>query len=1206
MAKKSTWKWPTFAIAVFAGVWTAVWWYREEPPTPIPPFTQAEFLELLDAKTEAVGQLENITSWREAVAGFDQIAAKLPDELLPHRNKAIAYLLGQRRDETHQALAELMKLENESPESLWLTYRFLSDGTIGAPPSPARDVELIKLLEKAIAKAPDDVGLHYELWYFGKSSRADGAADRGYEALQEAFRLDGENAYILFDLLVQQALRKDSQIELTISHALEVLRPLDPLLGRTNDGAATSLLEEALAAFADDDLDKTSTLVQRYCNVAKGLDVIKHDQSHIDLHPLDYAILDYSDDFYARAPALVADTNEVAGVRFADWPDHQPPVAAARAIALMDFDLDSRLDVAVVSDDKLTVFGRTETDAWQVLTEIEVESGVRGILTADLDRDNKANAQSAAVALAVDGDGRRSTCHVADMDFVLFGDSGIEVIRNAVDIESKKRILEAVAQDELLQGVKNVVSAVLLDADHDSDVDLVVSTKEDGVSIWSSRGDSMTFIDMTAWSIVPPREMVFSAMRAVDWDRDVDTDIVLVSDSGETQGVLSNLRHGRFSWSELSDDWAALRGAGLDILEADENVSWDVVTAGSSGVRVILTNTSRPGAIRASRTESLRKPATGVLACDYDNDSWIDLLAWDESGVRGYRGLSAGRFADDERIAVSGENIRDVKAADVDGDGDVDLAIIDDKGLRLLQNDGAEDAGWLLVRAVGQQDNAGRTNFTGIGSLIELKAGNRYQARVVSGQETHFGLGAAGAATAMRIIWTNGVPQVVVKPAANTSICELMELKGSCPFIYTWDGEQFSFFTDCLWAAPIGLQVAEGVQAPSRPWEYLLIPGERMAQREGEYVLQLTEELWEAAYFDYVRLIAVDHPADVQVFSNEKVGPPAIAEFKVHAARELKTPIAASDSRGRDVLPTVRERDDVYLRGFERRLRQGVTEKHYVELDLGDLQDPQQVKLYLTGWIYPSDTSLNVSFSHNPDIDAPELPSIWTPDENGVWKLADGYIGFPGGKTKTIVVDLKDRFHAADYRVRIQTSAEIYWDHIGFTVDEPESPMELKPMEPVAAELHYRGFSARRRGERNGPESFEYANSHDTPKWPPMRGAFTRYGDVIDLLKRQDDHLAVLGAGDEMTVRFAAPQSPPPPGWRRDFILHCVGWDKDADINTIQGQSSEPLPFHAMRTYPDHDPRRAVVDKPGYAEFLDTYQTRRQNSARFWRWIKDF
>ena len=82
--------------------------------------------------------------------------------------------------------------------------------------------------------------------------------------------------------------------------------------------------------------------------------------------------------------------------------------------------------------------------------------------------------------------------------------------------------------------------------------------------------------------------------------------------------------------------------------------------------------------------------------------------------------------------------------------------------------------------------------------------------------------------------------------------------------------------------------------------------------------------------------------------------------------------------------------------------------------------------------------------------------------------------------------------------------------------------------------------------------------------------------------------MAVLGAGDAITLRFAVPDEPVPAGWKRDFILHSIGWDKDADLNTIYGQTVEPLPFRGMRSYP-FGPDEAVPESAEYREYLRRY-----------------
>jgi hypothetical protein len=116
-----------------------------------------------------------------------------------------------------------------------------------------------------------------------------------------------------------------------------------------------------------------------------------------------------------------------------------------------------------------------------------------------------------------------------------------------------------------------------------------------------------------------------------------------------------------------------------------------------------------------------------------------------------------------------------------------------------------------------------------------------------------------------------------------------------------------------------------------------------------------------------------------------------------------------------------------------------------------------------------------------------------------------------------------------------------------------------------------------------------------------MGGFFTRYGDVTELITSADDRMAILFAGDEMSVEFDAPP-PPPPGWKRDFILHNVGWDKDADLNTVLGQTVEPLPFAAMSRYP-YPPDEQYPDTPLHREYLRMYQTRTIDDAPFRRLI---
>ncbi len=53
-------------------------------------------------------------------------------------------------------------------------------------------------------------------------------------------------------------------------------------------------------------------------------------------------------------------------------------------------------------------------------------------------------------------------------------------------------------------------------------------------------------------------------------------------------------------------------------------------------------------------------------------------------------------------------------------------------------------------------------------------------------------------------------------------------------------------------------------------------------------------------------------------------------------------------------------------------------------------------------------------------------------------ETSDSVHGFPGGKTKTIVVDVTEFAQAEDLRFRIRTSAQIYWDAASLVLDDEQ------------------------------------------------------------------------------------------------------------------------------------------------------------------------
>ncbi len=257
------------------------------------------------------------------------------------------------------------------------------------------------------------------------------------------------------------------------------------------------------------------------------------------------------------------------------------------------------------------------------------------------------------------------------------------------------------------------------------------------------------------------------------------------------------------------------------------------------------------------------------------------------------------------------------------------------------------------------------------------------------------------------------------------------------------------------------------------------------------------------------------------------------------------------------------------MAGFKKGRYQGITEKRALIIDPGNLTRTDRLFLFLNGWIFPTDASINLALSQgtNEEVVAPYLQVM---NKAGQWETVIDNIGFPQGKDKTVITELSGKYLTDDHRIRIVTNMEIYWDQAFFSTGEAESQLKTSRLDPVTADHHYRGFSRMyRKGGRYGPHWFDYETVNKDQKWRDLSGSYTRYGDVLELLQDPDNQYIIANAGDETTIEFDAEQLEAlPGGWTRDFLIYSSGWVKDGDMNTAEGNRVEPLPFHGMTQYP--------------------------------------
>ena len=215
-------------------------------------------------------------------------------------------------------------------------------------------------------------------------------------------------------------------------------------------------------------------------------------------------------------------------------------------------------------------------------------------------------------------------------------------------------------------------------------------------------------------------------------------------------------------------------------------------------------------------------------------------------------------------------------------------------------------------------------------------------------------MGAQDSADVVRVIWSNGVPQNHFKPDMNQTIVETQILKGSCPYLFGWDGHQYDFITDVLWPSalgmPLGIMAGEPMFAfPNSTDEYLKVPGEKLEIKDGRYSLKFTTELWETPYLDNIKLVAIDHPDDVNVFINETFIPPPYPPSRIYSFTEKYLPVVAMDDKGNDLLEKVSKQDNEHVANLYPEMFQGVTELHDLTLTFNNLSDSDSLFLFLQG-----------------------------------------------------------------------------------------------------------------------------------------------------------------------------------------------------------------------------------------------------------------
>ena len=747
-----------------------------------------------------------------------------------------------------------------------------------------------------------------------------------------------------------------------------------------------------------------------------------------------------------------------------------------------------------------------------------------------------------------------------------------------------------------------------VDYDHDGDLDLFLTGEplkagDTPNVLWRNNGNK-TFTEWTEATGLGGSGKTAAAILT-DFNNDRAVDLAVTGDS-PAPVLFVNPREGKYPQQPLYDEKLPAT-TGIAVLDYNKDGWMDlaVTHAGAPGL-TLWRNVAGPGNI-GRRFVRVNLPLSGVVRgwgvtpVDIDNDGWVDLAATVEttSGpqIRVLRNHGDGSFEDVSRQlgldSVQLKAPRGLIAADVDGDGAADLIVTQqDAPPVLLRNIGANKNHFVRLDLIGYADNK-----TAIGAKVEIFAAGQWQKWELAGASGYqtqsapqllVGLGKADGIDLLRILWPTGVLQDEID-LPHTQVIAMKEADrrgSSCPVLFAWDGHKYRLITDVIGAAVVGHWFTPTRQNIPNPGEWIKIDGGKLADLNGRLSLRFIEPMEEVNYIDQLRLIAVDHPENVEVNPDERfLDDPPFASGRVIASQPTHLPLGAWDGEGRDVLDKLTSSDHEFASGFTPSPYDGFANLHALTLDLGPLDAKSPLKLLMTGYVnYFSATSLYAAWQA--DI-KPIAPYVEAQLPDGTWQRVTGEAGFPAGLERTIVVDLTGKLPAGTRRIRLMSNLEIYWDQV-LIDNAPEAASHTTDVPLARATEHFRGYPTQIEGKSPGDLDYDYDRVSLTGPFQHQRGNYTRYGDVTALVSGVDNRFAIFGSGEEIAVEFDSSKLPSlPPHWKRDYFFYANGYVKDMDWWDASPYTVAQLPFHGMSKYPYAQPEKFPDDADALAYQLN-------------------
>ena len=400
---------------------------------------------------------------------------------------------------------------------------------------------------------------------------------------------------------------------------------------------------------------------------------------------------------------------------------------------------------------------------------------------------------------------------------------------------------------------------------------------------------------------------------------------------------------------------------------------------------------------------------------------------------------------------------------------------------------------------------------------------------------------------------------------------------GSCPSLFAWNGTGYAYAAEVSdgagWLGYLDHFQPDGsmVFSYNYPWDYIKLDPTQLQPQNGFYNMKIAEMSDEIFYLDSAKLVAIDHPANTDVFSTTSTFIYNLTDqgTMYTVSKNPATPISAVDGKGQNVLPLISKLDG-------KSTNSTIWTWNSLTLNLGNLTGAQEIKLVVGATINWPTTQAGgnnfLKYANQPGVIPSPPPYMEVKAQNGSWIRVpdDRQFPLPDVTDQVFVVNLTGLFPTDDYELRINTYQDIRFDYIGVDTTSQQN-VTVQTIMPTYADLQ-QGYTT---------------DSNSS-------GAFTRYGDVLALMQAADNKFVIGREGDVVSLQFPADLSPVPKGMVRDYFVIASCWFKGKGLSYVPF-TVDPLPFQAMTSFPYPTTESYPYDA-AHKAYLQAYNTRIINS----------